>query len=436
MSRPEQVDVLVSHGLVVTADEGDSVIRDGAVAVRGDRIVAVGPTTEVTASHRAAFVLDAAGGVVMPGMVNAHTHLAMTLLRGVADDLDLQGFLDRVWERERKVVSPEAVRLGVTAGIVESLASGVTVAADMYFHPRDALVVSEELGFRLVTGPAFFDFEMPWYRGFDVELGAAREWLGEAPGLALRRAVAAHSTYTLEPGRLAVVAELAAAHGAALQVHASENEAEVATVRERHGGTPIEVLDQAGALGPSTILAHAVVLTDHDHELIANSGAGVAHNPASNLKLNSGIAPVPRLRGDGVPVGLGTDGPASSNSLDLFTAMRLAALVHKAAADDLTVLPAVDIVRMATIEGARVLGLDHELGSLEAGKLADLVVLDAGRVTGTPGQDPASTLAYATGARDVRAVFVSGRQVVANGEVVTVDEGEVAAAVRSLMGAV
>lgn len=427
MTRQRDCDLLVVSGTVVTVDGEDTVVPDGAVAVTGGRISAVGPSARLRAQWQAPRVLDAGGGIVLPGLVNAHTHLAMTLYRGCADDVDLQGFLERVWERERATVTPENVRVGATAGIVESLRGGVTCAADMYYHHEESIDAAEQIGFRLVTGPPLFDFPAPDHPGFAARHDAAQRFLESfEPGLGLRRCVCPHSTYTLTREQLTRVRELADAHGALVHVHASENPREVADVRATRGGTPIEVLDDCGLLRPGTLIAHGVVLTDAEMDRVAAAGAAVAHCPASNLKLASGIAPVPELRGRGVPVALGTDGPASSNDLDMFLAMRLAALVHKARLADAAVLPAAAVLRMATLDGARALGIDAEVGSLEVGKRADLVVTAASSVPAQPVYDAAGALVYAHGRGDVRHVLVDGRLVVEDGVVAAVDEGELA----------
>jgi 5-methylthioadenosine/S-adenosylhomocysteine deaminase len=433
---PAPCDLLVVSGQVVTVDGDDRVLEDGGVAVADARIVDVGPTADVRRRWSAVRILDARGGLVLPGLINAHTHLAMTLYRGCADDVDLQGFLAAVWRREGATLSADTVRLGARAGVVESLRAGVTTALDMYFHHDVALEESERLGFRLVGGPALFDFPGPDYPGFGARFSAATRWLDTyRPGLALRPVVAPHATYTLDAAQLRLAGELAAAHDAIVHVHASENAREVKDVLARYGRTPVEVLDHAGLLRPSTVLAHAVVLREDEMERIAASGAAIAHCPASNCKLASGIAPVPELRRRGVPVGIGTDGPASSNDLDLWAAMRLTAYLHKVRLGDATALPAAEVVRMATLDGARALGLADRIGSLEAGKRADLVVLSPDAVAAAPVYDAPGALVYAVGRAEVRSVLVDGRPVVEDGRVTGVEEAEVAAGLRAFAAA-
>jgi 5-methylthioadenosine/S-adenosylhomocysteine deaminase len=434
-TQPDQVpvDLLVHGGTVLTVDEAGTVIADGAVAVRDGEIVSVGPTARLRAAHPAEQYLDATGCLVLPGLINTHTHLAMNLLRGCADDVDLQGFLAEVVPRESALLSADTVETAVRAAAAESIRAGVTCALDMYWFAEAASRAAEQAGWRLLTGPTFMDIpEPPDGLGFAARLDAARAGLAArtaTPGT--RPTVFAHSAYTLDPKQLTAVAELAREFGALLHIHAAENAAENAIVLERHGRRPVELLDELGLLGPDTLLAHAVDLTEDEIAAIARTGTGVAHCPVSNLKLGCGIAPVPALLEAGVTVGLGTDGAVSSNTLDVLGAVRTAALVHKAGGDP-TAVPAEQAVRMATIEGARALGLAERLGSLEPGKRADLAVLELDRPHLAPRHDPWSVLAYAASASDIRDTVVDGRVLMRERRLTTLDEQ---AAVRGLEAA-
>ncbi|MGW9206935.1 amidohydrolase family protein [Embleya sp. NPDC055664] len=428
------IDLLVTGGAVLTVDAADTYVPDGAVAIADRRIVAVGPAAEVGARFPGAPTLDARGCLVLPGLVNAHSHAAMTLFRGTADDVDLQVFLDRLVAAESAVLSAEVVRAAVRLALAESIRAGVTTAMDMYWFPEAGLEAAADAGFRLVTGPTFMDVPGP-PDGLDF---AAR--LRLAPELLARtaiRCVTPHSTYTLDPDRLLAVAELARGHGALLHIHAAENAAEAETVRRRHGRRPVELLDHLGLLGPGTLLAHAVHLTDEEIGLIADSGAGVAHCPVSNLKLASGVARLPELLAAGVPVGLGTDGAVSANALDLFGPIRAAATLHRvgSGAPDPTVVGARTAVRMATVDGARAIGIGALTGSIEVGKAADLVVLDLNRPHLTPRHDPWSMLAYAAGPADVRDTVIDGRIVLRDRRLLTIDEGAAIEEVEALAGA-
>ncbi|MFJ9174740.1 amidohydrolase [Streptomyces sp. NPDC102360] len=427
----ESVDLLVHGGTVLTVDDASTVLDDGAVAVRDGAIVAVGPSDELRARHTATDTIDASGALVLPGLINTHTHLAMTLLRGTADDVTLQEFLARVVPAEARLLNPGAVASAVRVAVAESLRAGVTSALDMYWFHEAAEETARAAGWRLHTGPLFMDVpEPPDGRPYQERLEWARRYLAGRPA-GTRPVLFAHSTYTLSPEQLVECFALAREFGALIHLHAAENAAEVAGVEVAHGKRPVELLESLGLLGPDVVLAHAVDLTGGEIAAIARAGASVAHCPVSNLKLGCGIAPVPRLLSAGVTVGLGTDGAVSSNTLDVLGAVRQAALVHKADGDP-TAVGAEQAVRMATIEGARALGLGDELGSLEVGKRADLAVLDLNRPHLTPRHDPYAMLAYAAQASDVRDTVVDGRVLMRDRTLTTLDEGAVLADLEAL----
>ncbi|MEU1030159.1 amidohydrolase [Streptomyces mirabilis] len=430
----EHADLLVHGGDVLTVDEAGTFVRSGAVAVRDGEIREVGPAEELRTRYEAVETLDATGCLVLPGLVNTHTHLAMTLLRGRADDVTLQGFLEQVLRWEAELLSPKSVAAGVRAAIAESVRAGVTSALDMYWFHEAAERVAREAGWRLHTGPTFMDVpdpadgiayedRMAWARRDLAARATAR------PGT--RPVLFAHSTYTLSPDQLTDIAALAQEFGALLHLHAAENATEVATVEVRHGRRPVELLDELGLLGPDLLIAHAVDLTGPEIAALARTGTSVAHCPVSNLKLGCGIAPVPRLLSAGVTVGLGTDGAVSSNTLDVLGAVRQAALIHKAAGDP-TAVGAEQAVRMATLEGARALGLGDHLGSLEPGKRADLIVLDLNAPQVRPAHNPWSTLAYAAHSADVRDTVVDGRILMRDRVLTTLDEATTLADLEAL----
>lgn len=436
MSEPqrEPVDLLVHGGDVLTVDEAGTVVPDGAVAVRDGEIVAVGPTAELTTRFTADESLDASNCLVLPGLVNTHTHLAMTLLRGRADDVTLQGFLERVLKWEAQLLSPKNVAAAVRVAVAESVRAGVTSALDMYWFHEAAEQAAREAGWRLHTGPTFMDVPQPPDGiAYEDRLAWARQDLAArgTPRPGNRPILFAHSTYTLAPDQLVEIAALAREFGALLHIHAAENATEVATVEVKYGKRPVELLDSLGLLGPDLLLAHAVDLTGPEIAALARTGTSVAHCPVSNLKLGCGIAPVPRLLSAGVTVGLGTDGAVSSNTLDVLGAVRQAALVHKAGGDP-TAVGAEQAVRMATVEGAKALGLGDRLGSLEAGKRADLIVLDLNGPHLRPRHDPWSTLAYAAHSADVRDTVVDGRVLMRNRTLTTLDEAAALADLEAL----
>ncbi|MCD4738852.1 MAG: amidohydrolase, partial [Anaerolineae bacterium] len=328
MTRRAQVDWLLTGGLVLTLDEAGRQFEEGAVAVRGAEIVAVGPRAEVAAAVEPVETLDVSGAVVMPGLVNAHSHIPMTIFRGAADDLPLEAWLARIWVLELAYATAENVRVGTQLAFAEMLRSGTTTVSDMYWHRDVVTEVALEVGFRLQNGPSFLDFVGPDGISPTNRMQLAREYLEryrDDPLISL--AVQAHSTYTVPPELLAQCRDLAAEYGTQFVTHVAETAAEVALVQERYGKTPVELLDELELLGPRTLLAHGVHLGDDEIALLAERGAVVVHCPESNLKLGSGVARVPALLAAGVPVGLGTDGAASNNDLDMWGEMRTAALL-------------------------------------------------------------------------------------------------------------
>jgi 5-methylthioadenosine/S-adenosylhomocysteine deaminase len=415
-------DLCITDATVVTMDAAAAVLEHTSIGVTDDRITSIGA---VVASRR---TIDARGAIVLPGLVNAHTHLAMTMFRGLADDLDLEHFLARLLPAEDAILTNETVAAGTALAVAECLRAGITTALDMYFFPEAARAVARAAGFDLRDGPVFVEAMGPDRRSFDARLTWATDLLLATP--ADRRWVAPHSTYLLSEDQLRAVAALAAAHGARIHVHAGETAAELAAVRARHARTPIEVLRDTGLLGPGTVLAHGVHLTPADIALVAEAGATVSHCPASNQKLASGFAPIPELLGAGVPVALGTDGAASANDLDLWVAMRLAAYPLAARTAPGTV-DAAAVLAMATTGGATAAGAD-DVGTIAVGTRADVVVLDPSSPSLTPSYDAHSTVAYAASRADVRWVVAAGRVVVDDRHLVTIDVGGAVGALREM----
>ncbi len=433
-AAPAAVDLLVLGGIVVTMDQARTVLSDGALAIRDGAIVAVGPRADIERTHRAPDVLDAAGDLVIPGLIDGHTHVAMTLFRGLADDLPLHTWLERhVWPAERRFIHPDTVRWGSRLGIAELLRAGVTTLCDMYFYEDDVAAVADALGVRGVLGQAFFDFTGP--QGLDVEQSVAyaehfvARWRGHAR---IVPALAPHAPYTVSPPLYRRLHALAERLDVPLLTHLAETQDEDREVRARHGRSPVRHLAELGVLDARLVAAHCVWVDAEEIALLAASRAGVIHNPRSNLKLASGIAPIPDMLRAGVRVGLGTDGAASNNELDLLAEIQLAALLHKGVRLDPLAVPAIAALEMATIGGARALGLDHLIGSLEPGKRADVVIVELDEDNLVPLYDPVSHLAYAVEAADVRTVLVDGRVVVRDRALLTADDAEIRRRVREL----
>ena len=407
----------ITNATIVTVNPNNQVIHGGTIVITDDTITEILEAGE-TPSSFVDITVDAQGGIVMPGLVNAHTHLAMTPFRGFADDVNLQAFLDKLFPAEANIMSERHVRVGARAAFLEALLSGTTSALDMYWFPEACAEEATLAGFRLQNGPIFIGSDGPDQMPFDRRLA-------EAAATTPHEWILAHGTYTMDPSQLDKVGKLAESENARFHIHASENAGEVADVTNRYGRTPVELLDDHGLLRNGTVLAHAVVLSDNEIARLAETNTAVAHCPASNMKLASGFCRVPELLEAGVTVGLGTDGPSSSNDLDMFAAMRVAALIHKGNRLDPTALPATSVLRMATMGSATALGIDSHVGSIEVGKKADLVRLSSTSPSLTPTYDPISTIVYAASRSDVVDVWVDGVRVVDNRLCTTIDADSV-----------
>ncbi len=415
-------------------DDAFTVVRDGAVAVRGTDVAAVGPSAELRARYAPAETIDARGQVVLPGLVNGHTHAAMTLFRGMADDLALESWLaDHIWPAEAAWIDEDTVARGTALACVEMLKGGVTTALDMYWLPEACGAAARAAGFRLVLGGVLVDGAGADGLTPEARFAASRALLeSHRDDPLLGVSIQPHSTYAASPDLLVEAKALADSYGVRYALHAAETRAETELVKGRYGSTPVRHLHALGLLGPATTLAHGVHFDDEEIALLAATGTAVVHCLESELKLASGIPRMPELLAAGVPVGLGTDGTASNNDLDMWAELRLAALLFKARGNDPTLVPARLALRLATRGGARALGLDHLVGSLEPGKRADVVLVDFDRPHLTPVYDVFSHLAYAVNKADVRTVLVNGRVVVRDHRVTTLDERETMERVREV----
>ena len=377
--EPEPADLLVAGGSVLTLDAADAVIADGAVAIGGGRILAVGPRRALERRFRARRTIEAAGHLVLPGLVNAHTHAAMTLLRGVQDDCELLTWLTKyMFPIEARFVSPEFVRSGALLGCWEMIASGTTTFADGYFFEEEVAKAADEAGLRVIAGQGILDAPTPDAKGPAEGLARAERFLSEWTGHArVTPALAPHACFTVGPDTFGKTRELAERFGAPVLLHLAESPGEVAMVRERYGTTPVRHVAGLGLLDRRLTAAHGVAVDGEEIDLLARAGVGVVHCAESNMKLASGVAPVGRMLSAGIAVGIGTDGPASNNDLDMFGEMGTVARLHKVHALDPTASPARQVLRMATMGSAAALHMEREIGSLEAGKQADVIVVAA-----------------------------------------------------------
>ncbi len=428
------VALVVSGGIVVTMDGSGRVLSPGALAVDGRDIVAVDTPQAIAARFAGREAIDATGQVVMPGLINTHTHAPMVLYRGLADDLALMDWLQKyIFPAEAKTVTPEFVRAGARLAALEMIRSGTTSYADMYYFEEEIAKVTREAGLRGVLGQTIIQFPVADAKTPAEGLARAEKFIQQFAGDDLIvPAVAPHSMYTLDTATLKAVRALADRTHAPVLIHLSETADENRTSLAKHKSTPARYLESIGFWGPRTLAAHGVWLSAPDMALLARRHVAVSHNPESNMKLASGSAKVVAMRRAGVVVGLGTDGAASNNDLDMFEAMRQAAFLAKLQTSDPRAIPAHAALEMATIDGARALGLDHHVGSLEAGKRADLIVVSMTSARQTPMYDPLSHLVYATHGDDVTTTIVNGRVLMRERKVVTLDEAAVLAEARVL----
>lgn len=428
------VSLVVTGGTVVTMDAARQVIPFGAVAIDADRIVAVGSADDISQRYTGAQRIDARGGVILPGLVNAHTHAPMVLFRGLADDLALMDWLNNyIFPAEAKTVSPEFVQVGTRLAALEMIESGTTTFADMYYFEDDIASATREAGLRAVLGQSVIKFPVADARTPEDALTRAEAFITkwQADPL-ITPAVAPHAPYTLEAPTLKAARALASKHGVPMLIHLAETRQEVQIIQDAHRASPTQYLESLGLWQGRSLAAHAVYLDDKDIATLASRGVGLSHNPGSNMKLASGIATVEKWLAQGVAAGLGTDGAASSNDLDMFMAMRLAALLHKVATGDPRVTTAAQVLEMATRGGAAALGLADRIGSLEPGKQADLIVVAMDGARQTPMFDPVSHLVYVAHGGDVRTTIVAGRILMRDRQVLSLDAGDVLRDARAM----
>ncbi len=438
-----RVSLVVTGGTVITQNGAHTILSPGALAIDATDIVEVGTPDAIAAKYQALETIDARGQVVLPGLVNTHTHAPMVMYRGLADDLALMDWLQKyIFPAEARTVSPELVRVGTRLAALEMIESGTTAYADMYYFEEEIARATVEAGLRGVLGETIIQFPVADAKTPADALARAERFIEEFRdnGLVVP-AVAPHALYTNDKATLVASAALGRKYGVPVIIHFAETEDEVRIAREQYQMTPTAYLDSIGVLGPATIGAHGVWVNDADIAILKARGVGVAHNPESNMKLASGAAPVTKYLTAGVKLGLGTDGAASNNDLDMFEAMRQASLLAKHAMHDPTAVPAQTALDMATIGGARVLGMDRVIGSLEAGKRADLITVSMASARQTPMYDPVSHLVYVTRGDDVRTTIVNGKILMKDRRVRTLnratviaDANRLAAGVRAAVG--
>lgn len=417
---------------VVITSARQSPLFGGAVLVEEGKVREVGPAEELSSRHPEAEIIDFGESILLPGFINLHTHASMTIFRGLADDLPLMTWLENYIFPVERHLKREWVYWGAKLAMAEMLRSGVTTFVDMYLFEPEVIRAVEETGLRAALGEGLFDFPSPGYGPLEKGLSLTRELLSQYAGHPrIKIIVCPHATYTCSPETLRAAASLAEEFGALLHIHLSETKEEVSLIKARYGATPPFHLEKLSLLNERLLVAHAVQLVDEEIELFAKRGVKVAHCPESNLKLGSGVAPVTALLEAGVCVGLGTDGPASNNDLDLFGEMRTAALLQKGLSFDPTKLPAEKVFEMATEQGARALGWE-KLGHLTPGAEADLITISLKAPHLTPFYDPFSLIVYSAKAGDVENVVIAGDFVLKEGEILTFDEAEARQKVKEI----
>ncbi len=431
-NRGGRVDLLVLGGTVVTMNQSREVIQDGGIAVKAGKIVAVGSRTAISASYVGRQTINAAGRIIIPGLINGHTHVPMVLFRGLADDLDLQEWLTKyIFPAEAKNVTEEFVRVGTRLGLAEMIRGGTTTYCDMYYFEDAIAEETAKAGVRGVLGETVIDFPVADNKTNEEAMAYVEKFVKRWQGHELIiAAIAPHAPYTVSEEHLRAARAFSDRTGAPIVTHISETKREVDDSVKAHGASPVAYLDRIGFLGEQVIAAHVVWPQGSDTQILKKLGVGVVHNPQSNMKLAAGVAPVPQMMKEGLRVGLGTDGAASNNDLSMWEEMDSAAKLHKVISSDPKVMSAQEAFELATIRGAAALHLEKEIGSLEAGKRADLVLVESDSLNQIPSYNVYSDLVYATKASAVQTVIINGRVVMRNRRLLTLNEKAIKASAR------
>ena len=421
-------DTVIHNGLLVTMNPESEIIESGIVGIRDGKIARIEIKSPEMAVPEAGEIIDAEGSIVMPGLVNAHTHLPMTIFRGLADDLPLDLWLtEHIFPAEAKHVHPESVKWATLLACCEMVLSGTTTCCDGYFLENHVAGAFQETFMRGILAQGIIDFPAPGvpdpHKNVDVAIGFVNEWKEKSP--LIIPSIFCHSPYTCSEKTLKRAKKACLDSGVLFQIHVAETLRERQDCLKKHGISPVRYLEKLGLLDQNTLMVHAVWVDDEDLEIISHTGARVAHVPESNMKLALGIAPLPKMLKSGIPTGIGTDGCASNNTMDIFKTMDVCAKLHKVDTLDPTASDAKTVLEMATIKGAECIGLGNITGSLETGKSADIIVIDIKKPHLTPIYSPISHLVYAADGSDVKDVLIAGKHIVKNREVMTSDMHEI-----------
>jgi 5-methylthioadenosine/S-adenosylhomocysteine deaminase len=430
----QEIDIIINGGKILLLDPQNTCLNNSALAINGSAIIAIGSIEEINKKYHAKKVIDTLDSLVMPGFINCHTHAAMTCFRGIADDLELMDWLNNyIFPAEAKNVNKDLAYWGSLLACAEMIKSGTTTFCDMYIFEDETARAAKSAGMRCLIGEVLFDFPSPNIKTPQAGIAYTRmlieKWQKDP---LINIIVEPHALYTCSPALLNDAKKLADDYQVPLGIHLLENKSEKEQLRQKFGKEAVIFLKEIGYLNNRLLAFHCVCLSAEDMRLFADYGVNVSHNPASNMKLASGIAPVPDMLKAGVKVGLGTDGCASNNNLDMIKEMSTAAKLHKVARLDPTVMDAKTVVRMATINGAKALGMNKITGSLEVGKKADIIIIGLNKPHLTPLYNEYSHLVYAANGADVDTVFINGKLVMENRQLLTIDEAEVMQRVREI----
>ena len=434
-TRAEIVDLIIAADHIVTMDEDITVFKDAAIAIDNGLIVAIDDKASIDKLYTAKRHIQGKNRVLMPGLINGHTHAAMTLFRGIADDLPLMDWLTNyIFPAEIRFVDPEFVRIGTQLACLEMIKGGTTTFVDMYFHPKEIARVVDECGVRAVIGAAVIEQESGYTKNFNDAMNKAESFISQWKDRNSRitPAFAAHAAYTITPGNLKIIRERANILGVPVAIHLSESKAELEIVNNLYKNTPIKHLEKIDFFNGPTIGAHVVWPTASEISILVKRKIAVIHNPTSNMKIASGFAPVPEMLDAGVHVGLGTDGAASNNDLDMWDEIRMAAFIHKGRLLDPLTMPAARVLKIATSGGARAIGLGDTVGALIVGHRADMIQISLEATHLVPLYDVVSHLVYAVDAQDVQTVIVDGQVLMHDRKVLTLNEDEVIEKARAI----
>ncbi|MFH1428082.1 MAG: amidohydrolase [Patescibacteria group bacterium] len=426
-------DLAVKGKYVLPINSKLDIIKEGMVVISGNKIIDIGEEKEKKDKYQTEEIINAGNAIIMPGLINTHTHAAMTYFRGLADDLPLKEWLEKhIWPAEKKYVNPDFIYRGTKLACLEMIKSGTTCFNDMYYFYETVAEAAESSGMRAVVGEVLFNFSAPSYENineFFNKFGSSMKKYKDNE--LINFALAPHSIYVCDKDFLIKISEFAKEYKLLIHIHVSETKDEVEECKKENGLSPVKYLDKINFLDNNILAAHSVWLDDDDLEIYKKRGVKVGHCPTSNMKLASGIMPAVKMQEKEIIISLGTDGAASNNTLDLFSTMKDCALLHKVSKLDPTVVNACQVVKMATINGAKALGLEDKIGSLEIGKRADLITINLDKPHLTPIYDPYSHLVYCVNGEDVNDVIINGRIVMRNREVKTIDEEKVLREVKS-----